>query len=109
MANQQTATKCATMTTWGKDTNFGSVTLGQPGQYIVKDSTGANISCGRYYYFNVTVDSSQAFGYPDDVTRGPTISDLTLQFTADPAKRLMHGRTFIGGLQMPDDTPLYSN
>lgn len=109
MANQQATTKCATMTTWGQDTNFGNVTLGTPGAYIVKDGSGSNINCGRYFYFNVTVDSSQAFGYPDDVTRGPTISDLTFQFTADPSKRLMHGRTFIGGIQMPDDTPLYSN
>lgn len=108
MANQQAATKCATMTTWGQTTNFGNITLGTPGAYTVKDGSGADISCGRYFYFNVTVDSSQAFGYPDDVTRGPTISDLTLQFTADPAKRLMHGRTFTGGLQMPDDTPLYA-
>ncbi len=108
MANQQTATRCATMSTWGAETNFGSVSLGTPGQYIVKDGSGANINCGRYYYFNATIDSSQAYGYPDDVARGPTLSDMTLQFTADPAKRLMHGRTFIGGLQMPDDTPLYA-
>ncbi len=109
MANQQTATKCATMTTWGQTTNFGNITLGTPGTYTVKDGSGTDISCGRYFYFNVTVDSSQAFGYPDDVTRGPTISDLTLQFTADPSKRLMHGRTFTGGLQMPDDTQLYTH
>ena len=108
MANQQTANKCATMTTWGQETNFGNVTLGTPGAYIVKDGSGANISCGRYFFFNVTVDSSQAFGYPDDVSRGPTITDLTFQFTADPGKRLMHGRTFTGGLQMPDDTPYYT-
>lgn len=109
MANQQAASKCATMSTWGQETNFGNVTLGTPGSYIVKDGAGTNISCGRYFFFNVSVDSSQAFGYPDDVSRGPTITDLTLQFTADPAKRLMHGRTFVGGLQMPDDTPLYPN
>ncbi len=109
MANQQAATKCATMTTWGQATNFGDVTLGTPGTYIVKDGSGTNIGCGRFFYFSVAIDSSQAFGYPDDVTRGPTISDLTLQFTADPSKRLMHGRTFTGGLQMPDDTPLYAH
>ncbi len=108
MANQQASTLCATMSTWGQETNFGNVTLGTPGAYIVKNGAGANISCGRYFFFNITVDSSQAFGYPDDVSRGPTITDLSLQFTADPAKRLMHGRTFIGGLQMPDDTPYYS-
>ena len=69
---------------------------------------GTSTSCARFYYFNVTVDSSQAFGYPDDVSRGPTITDLTLQFTADPSKRLMHGRTFVGGLQQPVDTPYYT-
>lgn len=109
MANQQTATKCATMSTWGQTTYFGNVTLGTPGAYIVKDGSGNNISCGRYFFFNVTVDSSQAYGYPDDVSRGPTITDLTLQFTADPSKRLMHGRTFTGGLQQPLDTPTYAN
>ena len=109
MANQQTSTLCAMMTTWGQETNFGNVTLGTPGAYIVKDGSGTDIKCSRYFFFNVTVDSSQAFGYPDDVSRGPTITDLTLQFTADPSKRLMHGRTFTGGLQMPNDTPYYSN
>ncbi len=107
MANQLTATKCAPMSTWGQPT-YAAVTLGTPSSYIVKNASGTDISCGRYFFFNVSVDSSQAYGYPDDVTRGPTISDLTLQFTADPSKRLMHGRTFTGGLQMPDDTPLYS-
>jgi hypothetical protein len=53
----------------------------------------------------VSIDASQAFGYPEDISRGPTIADLTLQFTANPSKRLMHGRTFTGGLQQPDDTP----
>lgn len=101
---------CIAMTTWGQETNHGNVTLGLPGSFIPKDGSGNNTNCGaRYYYFNVTVDSSQAFGYPDDVTRGPTITDLTLQFTADPSKRLMHGRTFTGGLQQPIDTPYYAN
>ncbi len=111
MANQNitAANRCATMSTWGQETNFGNVTLGTPGSYVVKDGSGTDIKCGRYFFFNVTVDSSQAFGYPDDVSRGPTITDLTLQFTADPSKRLMHGRTFTGGLQMPDDTPYYTN
>jgi hypothetical protein len=105
-----TTTSCTTpaMTTWGSDTNFGNVTLGLPGIYTPKDGSGTDTNCARFYYFNVTVDSSEAFGYPDDVSRGPTITDLTLQFSADPSKRLMHGRTFIGGLQQPDDTPYYS-
>ncbi len=104
-------TDCSTsaMSTWGQTTNFGDVTLGTPGVYTPLDGSGTNTNCARYYYLSVTVDSSQAYGYPDDVTRGPTITDLTLQFTADPSKRLMHGRTFTGGLQMPDDTPYYTN
>jgi len=105
-----TTTSCTTpaMTTWGQETNFGNVTLGLPGTYTPLNGSGTNTNCARFYYFNVTVDSSQAFGYPDDVSRGPTIADLTLQFTADPSKRLMHGRTFTGGLQQPIDTPYYS-
>lgn len=102
-----TSATMPTMTTWGQDTIFGNVGLGTLGAYTPKNSSGGNINCARYYYFNISVDSSQTYGYPDDVTRGPTITDLTLQFTADPAKRLMHGRTFTGGLQQPIDTPNY--
>lgn len=97
------------MNTWGLDTIFGNVALGTPGVYVPVDGSGTNTNCARYYYFNVSVDSSQAYGYPDDVSRGPTINDLTLQFTADPSRRLMHGRTFTGGLQQPIDTPYYAN
>lgn len=107
MTNTTTSCTSPAMTTWGQDTNFGDVTLGLPGIYTPKDGSGTDTECTRFYYFNVTVDSSQAFGYPDDVSRGPTITDLTLQFTADPSKRLMHGRTFTGGLQQPIDTPQY--
>lgn len=112
MTNPGAATQCAAsgaMSTWGQDTDFGNVTLGLPGLYTPKDGTGVNTSCARYFYMNTIVDSSQAFGYPDDVTRGPTITDMTLRYTADPTKRLLHGRTFTGGLQMPNDTPYYAN
>ena len=102
---------CSTtaMTTWGQTTNFGNVTLKVPGVYTALDGSGTNTNCARYYFLNVSVDAQNSFGYPDDVTRGPTITDLTLSFTADPAKRLMHGRTFVGGLQQPDDTPYYTH
>ncbi|MDB5177099.1 MAG: hypothetical protein JWN75_767 [Candidatus Saccharibacteria bacterium] len=105
------ATLCTTpvMTTWGRDTTFSNVTLGLPGIYTPLNSSGTTTDCARYYNFTVNVDSQNAFGYPDDVTRGPTITDLTLNFKADPAKRLLHGRTFTGGLQMPIDTPYNSN
>lgn len=105
MTNTTTSCTSPAMTTWGTETIFGNVTLGLPGIYTPRNGSNVNTNCARFYYFNVTVDSSQAFGYPDDVTRGPTITDLTLQFTADPSKRLMHGRTFTGGLQQPIDTP----
>lgn len=105
-----TTTSCVSpaMTTWGQDTNFGEVALGIPGVYTPKDASGNDSNCARFYYFTVNVDSSRAFGFPEDVTRGPTINDLTLQFTADPSKRLMHGRTFTGGLQQPIDTPYHT-
>lgn len=93
------------MTTWGQSTDVGEVTLGMVNTYIPKNSTGGNINCARYFYFFITIDSSQAYGYPEDVTRGPTIADLTLFFTSDPSKRLRHGKTFTGGEQQPLDTP----
>jgi hypothetical protein len=109
MTNQNTGCTSPDMTTWGQDTTFGDVTLGQPGVYIPLNGSGVNTNCARFYYFSVVVDSSKAYGYPEDISRGPTITDLTLQFTANPSKRLMHGRTFAGGLQQPIDTPYYSN
>jgi hypothetical protein len=93
------------MTTWGQDTNFGNVTLGQPEDYTPKESGGGDINCARYYYFYVSIDASKTFGYPEDVNRGPTISDLSLFFTSDPSKRMRHGKTFTGGEQQPLDTP----
>lgn len=108
MTNPTTFCTSPAMTNWGQETVFGNVTLGLPGVYIPKDATGVNTNCARYFFFNVSVDSSQAYGYPDDVTRGPTIDSLVLQFTGDPSKRLMHGRTFTNGLQQPIDTPYYS-
>lgn len=90
---------------WGIDTNFGTVTLGQPEAYIPRDGAGTNTNFARYYYLSVSIDSSQAFGYPEDVTRGPTIADLSIFFTSDPSKRLRHGKTFTGGQLQPLDTP----
>jgi hypothetical protein len=105
MTNTTTSCTSPAMTTWGQETNFGDVALGTPGVYTPLDGSGSDTNCARFYYLSVTVDSSQAYGYPEDISRGPTITDLTLEFTADPSKRLMHGRTFTGGLQQPDDTP----
>lgn len=90
---------------WGQVTNFGEVTLGSVENYTPLDGTGTDTEFARYFYFLVEIDSSQAYGYPDDVSRGPTIDDLTLFFTSDPNKRLRHGKTFTGGEKQPLDTP----
>ena len=93
------------MTTWGQEFNYGDVTLGDVASYVARESGGGNINCARYYYFDVSIDASKTFGYPEDVQRGPTIADLSLFFTSDPSKRLKHGKTFTGGEQQPLDTP----
>jgi hypothetical protein len=102
--------ECTTpaMTTWGQESALTAVTLGTLGIYTPVNSSGVSTNCARFYYLSVNIDSSQAYGYPEDVTRGPTISDLSLFFTADPSKRLMHGRTFTGGVGQPLDTPNFS-
>jgi hypothetical protein len=105
MTNTTTQCTSPAMTTWGQNTNFGNVALGTPGIYTPKNGSGTNTNCARFFDLVVTIDSSKTYGYPEDVSRGPTITDLTLEFTADPSKRLMHGRTFTGGLQQPDATP----
>jgi hypothetical protein len=101
------ATDCGTadMSTWGQDTNVGDTRLGIVNTYVPKDGSGNNTNCARYFYFTVSIDASQTFGYPEDVSRGPTIADLTLFFTNDPSKRLKSGKTFTGGEQQPLDTP----
>ncbi len=96
---------------WGINTNAGTVTLGTPGTYNPLDGSSNNTNtaacaCGAEYFFlHVNVDASQAFGFPEDVTRGPTIADITLEFSSDPSKRLHHGKTFTGGQLQPLETP----
>lgn len=107
MTNPGATTQCATtgaMTNWGKLTSWGDVTLGTAGVYTPLDSIGTGTECARYFFLNTSVSAQSTYGYPFDSSRGPTISDLTLTFTADPSKRLLHGRTFVGGLGMPNDT-----
>ena len=99
----------AQMSSWGQATNYGDISLGVHSPYTPLDASGVATNCARYFHINVSVSAEKTFGYPDDVSRGPTITDLTVNFTADPAKRLMHGRTFINGLQMPNDTQYYAN
>lgn len=100
-----TSSTMALMTTWGQETDDGDTTLGDVNEYIPLNSSGGDINCARYFYFYVSIDASQTFGYPEDVNRGPTIADLSLFFTSDPSKRLRHGKTFTGGEQQPLDTP----
>lgn len=111
-AGQQNPTEdCGTsvtmplMTTWGQETDFGSVALGNVENYTALNGSGGNINCARYFYFIVSIDASKTFGYPEDVQRGPTINDLSLFFTSDPSKRLRGGKTFTGGEQQPFDAP----
>jgi len=97
------------MSDWGRQTNHGNLTLGSLETYTALDSNGANMSCGRYYTLALSVDAQSFFGFPEDTSRGPTISDISLRYTAAPSKRSMHGRTFINGIQTPLDTPKYNN
>jgi hypothetical protein len=90
---------------WGQETDFGEVTLGTVNDYTPLDGTGTDTEFARFYFFWVEIDSTRTFGYPDDVSRGPTINDITLFFTSDPSKRLRHGKTFTGGEKQPLDTP----
>jgi hypothetical protein len=96
----------AGMTGWGKETNFGAIDLAKPGAYIPKAAgSDTNIYCSRFYYLSFSIDSSQAFGYPEDNTRGPYISDISLYYSSSGTGRMLHGKTFTGGLQQPLDTP----
>lgn len=95
----------AASASWGVDTAVGDTTLGSVYPYAPKDGTGTNTSFARYYFIHVSIDASQTFGYPEDVLRGPTIADISLLYTADPSKRMIHGKTFTQGLQQPLDTP----
>lgn len=100
-----TSATMSQMTTWGEETDHGDVTLGNVEAYVPLNGSGGDINCARYFYFYVSIDASKTFGYPEDVDRGPTISDLSLFFTSDPSKRLKHGKTFTGGEVQPLDTP----
>jgi hypothetical protein len=103
--NMKYRSSTATTDQWGQETNYGTVTLGSVTTYTPLDGTGANTNFARYFYFNVAIDSSQAWGYPDDISRGPTLTDISLFFNADPSKRLRHGATFTGGVLQPLNTP----
>jgi hypothetical protein len=101
-----TANPCggSVMTGFGALTSFGDVTLGTPGTYTMKNSAGTDIGCGRYFFMTISIDASQTYGYPDDISRGPTLDNLTLFYNSNPGKRLIHGKTFTEGIQQPLDT-----
>jgi hypothetical protein len=111
ITNLGTGVDCSTsaMSNWGQQTNYGTLTLGSITTYTPYDGSGANMSCGRYYFLNLSVDAQNSLTYPEDTTRGPAITDLSLRYTAAPSKRSLHGRTFINGVQNPLDTPAYAN
>jgi hypothetical protein len=90
---------------WGQNTDFGDVTLGNVEDYTPLNSAGVDTEFARYFYVTVSIDASQTFGYPDDVSRGPTVDDMAIFFVSDPNKRLRHGKTFIQGQEQPLDTP----
>jgi hypothetical protein len=92
------------MTGYGALTNFGDVTLGTPGTYTMKNGAGTDIGCGRYFFMTINIDASQTYGYPDDISRGPTLDNLTLFYNSNPGKRLIHGKAFTEGIQQPLDT-----
>lgn len=107
------ACSSSVMSDWGQETTQNEVVLGKINPaytYTALDGSGNNMNCARYFFFNLTADNTLALSFPENVsaTTGPSITDLTLRYTADPSKRLMHGRTFIGGLQQPVDTPYYT-
>ncbi len=111
LAGNGTGKDCsaALMSDWGQSTTVNPLVLSSLASYSALDASGTDMKCGRYYFMNFTVDAQTAYGFPEDFTRAPTITDITLRYTAQPAKRLMHGRTFVGGLQSPDDTPVYAH
>ncbi len=107
MNDPTAATTCGTggaMTAYGQLTTFGDVTLGTPSKYTVRDGSGADIGCSRYFFSTISIDASRTYGYPDDISRGPTLDNFTLFFQSNPGQRLLHGKAFVEGQQQPLDT-----
>lgn len=92
------------MSGFGQLTNFGDVTLGTPGALVAKNGAGTNIGCARFYFLTISIDASKTYGYPEDITRGPTLDNLIFYFNSNPGQRLLHGKTFLEGIQQPLDT-----
>ncbi len=94
---------------WGQLTDFGPATMSRVETYTPLDGSGVNTNFARFFYLVIDIDSSRTYGYPDDVTRGPTIDDISLFFNSDPNKRLRHGKTFSSGELQPLNTPCRSS
>lgn len=90
---------------WGGASGDSTISLGSPTSFPLSTDSCSDSSFDRYYFLFLTVDASQAFGFPEDYTRGPNIQNLTLQYIANPSKRLRNGKTFTNGIQQPLNAP----
>ena len=66
------------------------------GTNLINVTPGSGISQSRYFYANYLIDDTYSAVFPDAGNES-YISDFDLYFTANPAKRLRGGRTFIDG------------
>lgn len=109
MTNPDANVQCGSgaMTTWGSTTTFADANLATPSILTAKDGSGIDTNCTRYFSFSLTMDSTRSSSFPNLPTGNPAINEIVLSMVANPAKRLRHGRSFIGGLQSPIDTPYY--
>lgn len=90
---------------WGGASGVSTVSLSSPTTFPLLTDSCSNSSFDQYYFLFLTVDASQAFGFPEDYTRGPNIQNLTLQYISNPSKRLRNGKTYTNGIQQPLNTP----
>lgn len=90
---------------WGGASAVSIISLSSPTSFPLTSDSCSDSSFDRYYFLFLTVDASQAFGFPEDYRRGPNIQNLTLQYIANPSKRLRNGKTFTNGIQQPLNAP----
>lgn len=109
MTNPEALVQCGdtAMTTWGDTTMFADANLATPSLLSAQDGDGDDTSCTRYFTFEIVMDSTRSASFPSLPSSNPAISEIVLSMVVNPAKRLRHGRTFVGGLQTPIDTPYY--
>lgn len=109
MTNPEAAVQCGSgaMSTWGQPTVFAAANLGIPSLLSAKNEAGTATNCTRFFTFDITMDSSRSASFPYNPSHSPAVDEVVLSMVTNPAKRLRHGRSFIGGLQSPIDTPYY--